>query len=455
MTDTAGTTTPSTPLTPEQRLLAIGLVLGVTLVAFEVTAVVTAMPTITDELGGDSLYGVATAVYTLANMVALVAAGEMADRRGPTVPYVLSIVTFITGLIVAAAAPTMVWVVIGRTLQGAGTGGFAPIAYTLVQRAFPVDRQAKMFAVLSAGWIVPSLFAPALSGTVVDAFGWRWVFLGIIPLAVGVALLAVRPMRAFGPRTSDRVGSRIPFAFGAAAGVGALATGLQTANPFTAVALSIAGIALAVWALRRLLPAGVLSARAGLPAVLACRILATAAFLGVDSFVPLAADRIHGVRPFVQGFVIIGAAVLWTVGQWLRARRPNTHPDRSVRQGFAVMGLGVLLVAPVLSPSWPLWATFLSWAVGGLGMGLLFNPTTVTTMTYAVEGSEGATSSQVNLADALGFSLMGGIGGATVALADRSSFTINAALGVNFAIALALAVVGTFAARRIHNAPTQ
>ena len=96
------------------------------------------MPTITDELGGDSLYGLAMAVYTLANMVALVAAGEMADRRGPAVPYVLSIATFIGGLAGGRrCAPTMVWVVVGRILQGAGTGGLQPLAYTLVNRAFP------------------------------------------------------------------------------------------------------------------------------------------------------------------------------------------------------------------------------------------------------------------------------------------------------------------------------
>jgi hypothetical protein len=55
-------------------MLAIGLVMGVTLVAFEMTAVITALPTISDELGGESLYGVALAAYTLADVVALVAA---------------------------------------------------------------------------------------------------------------------------------------------------------------------------------------------------------------------------------------------------------------------------------------------------------------------------------------------------------------------------------------------
>jgi hypothetical protein len=234
--------------------------------------------------------------------------------------------------------------------------------------------------------------------------------------------------------------------------VGALATGLQMANPVTAVGVSVAGGLVAWRALRVLLPPGVFTARTGFAAIVACRILATATFMGVDSFIPLAADRIHGARPLVQGFVIIGAALSWTAGQWIRARRPATHPDRAVRTGFMVLALGIVLVMPVLWPGWPLWATFFSWAVGGLGMGLLFNPTTVTTMGYATAGNEGRVSSQLTLGDALGFSLMGGVGGATVAVADRTSLTIAGALGINFALALGLAMVGIIASARIRAA---
>ena len=91
----------------------------------------------------------------------------------------------------------------------------------------------------------------------------------------------------------------------------------------------------------------------------------------------------------------------------------------------------------MLWSGWPLWATFLGWAVGGFGMGLLFNPTTVATMSYATPGTEGRVSSQLTLADAFGFSLMGGIGGGDGRprrphLAHRSA----GALGINFAIAL-------------------
>ncbi len=185
--------------------------------------------------------------------------------------------------------------------------------------------------------------------------------------------------------------------------------------------------------------------------MISCRILATAAFLGADSFIPLAADRIHGASPTVQGFVIIGASLTWTGGQWFIARHPDIDPRRAVRWGFATMAVGLAASLPVLAAGWPLWITFFTWAVGGFGMGLLFNPTSVTAMSHAEEGAEGLVSSQVNLADAIGFSTMGGIGGAMVAISQRTTLPLSVALGINFTLAIALAGTGMFCAGRIRS----
>jgi MFS family permease len=448
-----------TPFTATQRLLAIGLVLGVTLVAFETTAAITALPTIAEELGGDSLYGVALAAYTLANLVALVVGGQFADRRGPTPTFLIAISTFICGLLVSGFASSMSVVVLGRALQGAGAGGFAPIAYVMVKRAFPADRQAMMYVLLSAGWVLPSLLAPAFGGVVTDQFGWRWVFFGIVPMAVAVGAIASVPMRRYGPvhpgtRASDNDRRRIAAAVAAASGVAILVVSLRSANLAVLLVGTCIGIGMGLPALRFLLPVGFFTARPGQPAVVSCRFLATATFIGVDGFVPLAADRIHGASPTIQGFTIVGGALTWTLGQALVARRPHVLPRHAVRVGFVLLAVGTVLVMPVLWQSWPLWATFMAWTVGGLGMGVLFNPTTTSAMSYATVGREGDVSSQVQLTDALGFSLMGGIGGATVALADRSSFDLRGALFVNFALAVVCALIGIAASRGVRPAPT-
>ncbi|MCU1400593.1 MAG: hypothetical protein JWN62_3702 [Acidimicrobiales bacterium] len=450
-------TSPARPrLDAGQRALAVGLVLSVTLVAFESTAVITALPTITDELDGLSLYGTTIAAYMLADLMALVWAGETADRRGVRLPFLVCIGFFLSGLVVAATAQSMIVVVIGRFLQGAGSGGFAPLCYIAVRRAFPDDRQATMYAYISAGWVLPSLIAPAVAGIITDTLGWRWVFISITPLAVIVALLTFRAMGTITvPTPVERRPSRLPRAVQAAGGVGLIAFGLQSHRLVVAGALSITGALVALPALRRLLPTGTFRARRGLPAIISVRFLATATFLGVDSFIPLAADRFHGARPIVQGFVVAGSALTWSAGQAFAARRgARLLPQRGAAIGFGFLLIGAALTAPVLSPSWPLPLTFLSWCVGGFGIGILFNPTTVASMGYAVEGQEGVVSSQVHLADSLGFGIMSIVGGATVAFAEHTSLGLRGALGINFALAGACACTGLIASRHVRTNTT-
>jgi MFS family permease len=436
-------------------VLAVGLILGVTLVAFEVTAIVTALPTLTDELGGDSLYGVALAIYTLANMVSLIIAGRLADRRGPTGVYLLSVAVFVVGLLVAGAAPNMWVFVLGRLLQGLGSGGFSPVAFILVKRAFPEARQPMMYAWLSAGWVLPSLVGPLFGGLITDAFGWRWVFYGIVPVALLVGLLGAIPMRAYGPspHAGDGEDRRMAvLAVLAAAGIGALVLALPASNIVVVVLGSLIGLAVAAPALRRLLPPGSFVARPGFPAVLTVRLLAAATFIGVDSIAPLAADRIHGASPIVQGFVIVGASIAWPGGQMLSTRWAGLTASRASRVGFAIMGLATLAVVPILWAGWPLWAVFVAWTVGGIGMGVLYNPTTVASMTYAEPGREGAVSGQVRLIDSLGFSLGYGIGGAFIAAADRGQIELVTALALGFAAALVAAGLGLAASRGVRAA---
>jgi len=435
-------------------VLAVGLVLATTLIAFEVTAVITALPTISDELGGDSLYGATLAAYTLANIVSLVAVGGLIDSRGPRVPYAISLALFSIGLVVAAVAPSMWVVLVGRLIQGVGSGGLIPVAYAVINRLWATHEQARIFAWVSAGWVLPSLIAPGLAGLITNTVGWRWVFLSVLPLVVATATLALPAMRhptlvGTGSHADVDTRRRLLDAVAVAAGIGALALGLQSSRVVVAAPIAIAGAIVGFRSWRRLTPPGVLRAARGLPAIVACRILATAAFLGVDSFVPLAADRIHGASATVQGFVIIGAAVTWSIGSAIVSKMPGLRPHRSAFVGFLFIATGIATTSLVVDESWPLAATFLTWCLAGFGMGLLFVPTSVAAMTHAESGNDGRVASQVNLADSIGFSLMGGLGGAAVAVADRGTWELRSSLIVTFVAALALALSGALLAHRI------
>src|ERR1700723_4172049 len=169
-------------MAPRRRALTAGLVLTITFVASEALAVVTVMPVVARDLGGLRLYGWVFSGFMLGSVIGIVAAGREADRRGPAVPFVAGVLLFGSGLALAGLAPSMGVLVAGRVLQGVGAGAIPSVAYAAIGRNLPGTLRARMRAVLSTAWVAPGLAGPAVSAEVARLFGWRWVFLGLLPI---------------------------------------------------------------------------------------------------------------------------------------------------------------------------------------------------------------------------------------------------------------------------------
>jgi hypothetical protein len=229
--------------------------------------------------------------------------------------------------------------------------------------------------------------------------------------------------------------------------------GLQTGSLLAAVAFLVPGFALAGPALVRLLPDGTLQARPGIPAAVASRLCVNIAFFGADTFVPLAATRLHGASTLVAGSVILGGSLVWTVGAIFSARAGWPAP-RAARLGFAVLATGTAGTILVTVSAVPLWVTFITCALSGFGIGVVFNTTSVAAMAQAPTGREGLVGSQLGVADALGFATIGAVGGAMVGAADRGVLELGPALALVFLLASAIALLGAGLAPRVRAATT-
>ena len=96
--------------------------------------------------------------------------------------------------------------VAARFIQGLGAGAIPPIAYVAIGRSLPERLRPRMFATLSTAWVLPGVIGPAIAGVVGETFGWRCVFLGLLPLIVvaGVARPITRSPRSVVPEPRPR-----------------------------------------------------------------------------------------------------------------------------------------------------------------------------------------------------------------------------------------------------------
>src|SRR5260370_29299395 len=110
----------------ERRPLTVGLVLAVTLVAFEALAIATVLPVVSRHLGDLRLYGWVFSAFMLTSLIGIVLAGTLADRVPLGRPMLAGLGLFALGLGIGGTAPELAGPVAGRGGAGPWGGGGAP-----------------------------------------------------------------------------------------------------------------------------------------------------------------------------------------------------------------------------------------------------------------------------------------------------------------------------------------
>lgn len=440
----------------QHRSLTIGLVSIVTLVAFESLAVITILPDIEADLRGLAWYGWVTSAFFLGTMIGIVFAGSQADRHGLGRPYVVGLIVFAIGLVVAGLAPSMPALVLGRCVQGFGAGVVPAIGYVAIGRAYPVGLRPRMFAVLSTAWLVPAVFGPVLSERVSAWVGWRWVFLGLLPLVAVVGAVIVPVMLRL--RAPDDVVAvprarwarrRMPEAVRVATGTALMVAGL-TRGGWSLVPLVAAGALVGLGPLRRLTPAGTLVAAVGLPAVIVSRGLMTFAFFSVDTFVPYAITSGKGASTFAGSVAVTAATLGWVTATWVQQRFiVRTGEALFVRIGYVVLACGIGVVAgSAAAIDLPLWTIHVGAALAGFGIGLGYSAHSQATLRLAPAGRYGESTASLQLCDNLGIALGAGLSGAIVAFGDSSGWHPGPSVAAALVLPITVALGGVFVAAR-------
>ncbi|UBU11105.1 DHA2 family efflux MFS transporter permease subunit [Nonomuraea gerenzanensis] len=131
---------------------------------------------------------VATA-YLLAMSLTVPVTGWAIGRFGVRNVWLVSLVLFVAGSALCAAAWSLWSLVVFRAVQGLGGGLLQPAGQVMLAQAAGKERLGRAMSLISVPAMLVPVLGPPLGGLIVQGPGWRWLFLVNVPVCA-VALLA-------------------------------------------------------------------------------------------------------------------------------------------------------------------------------------------------------------------------------------------------------------------------
>lgn len=407
----------------KSKWITSGLLIGLVLSSLDQTIVAAAMPTITKQLGGLSLYSWVFTVYMLASTTMMPIYGKLADLFGRKRVLLSGLLVFLIGSIGCGFASTMVELVIFRGIQGLGAGALMPISFTIVADLYPPEQRVKFMGLFSTIFAASSIAGPAIGGWLVQ-WNWSWIFFINLPfgLAAG-AMLAIALKEQLPARSKPQIDW-----LGAITFTGAIVSLLLALVMGGNVYAWDSGIIIGLLACGSVLLAAFIWAevKAQEPLVplhlfairtISCSNIAgffiSAALFGAIAYIPLFVQGVIGVSASVTGYILM-PLMLATVVTTMGSRRWMMKVSYRVIlvSSLIVTFVGFLLFAQMSVETTPLQIVVFM-LITGLGLGAVF-PTLGTAVQHAVGWNQrgvATSSSQFfrSIGGTFGISIMGGI----------------------------------------------
>ncbi|MEN0071251.1 MAG: MFS transporter [Propionicimonas sp.] len=437
------------------RVLAV-LFTGVLMGALDIAIIGPAMPAIRAEFGLDprQLAWIFTS-YVLFQMVGSPLMAKLSDFFGRRAVYLLDVGLFAVGsLVVAASHGSGLWILLlaGRAIQGFGAGGIFPIASAVIGDTFPATERGRALGLIGAVFGLAFLVGPVVGGLLLG-FGWQWLFLLNLPLALLVMAAGWRLL----PHTRTAVGPRFDIAGTVVLGVAlaGLTVGLNQFDPSVAAASlatpqvwspllvsAIAWVALVRIEVRAANPVFPVRLLANRQLALAFAITAGAG-LGEAStvFLPLLAVLSLGVSSPVGSYLLLPLVAAMAVGSPVAGRLVDRLGSRTViLAGLATSACGM---AGISRSDGSLGLFITSSALIGLGLSALLGaPIRYITLNETTAADRSAAQGMVTTFTAIGQLVAAALIGSLAASVGETTRGYDLSfLGVA-AVAAGLIVVG-------------
>jgi EmrB/QacA subfamily drug resistance transporter len=179
------------------NLVIVGLMAAMFLSSLNQTVVGTSIRTIADDLNGQSLQALVTTAFLIASTVTTPIYGKLSDLFGRRPLFIIAIVIFLAGSVLASFSTSMGMLAVFRAVQGLGAGGLMALPLTVMGDILAPRERAKYQGYFLAVFGISSVIGPLIGGLfagqeeILFLDGWRWVFLINVPVGIGAFIMVL------------------------------------------------------------------------------------------------------------------------------------------------------------------------------------------------------------------------------------------------------------------------
>jgi EmrB/QacA subfamily drug resistance transporter len=432
-----------TQAAPPRRLgLALAVIATAQLmVVLDATIVNVALPHIQDALhfSGTNLEWVVNA-YALAFGGLLLLGGRSGDLLGRRRIFIFGILLFSLASLAGGFATDQAWLLIARVVQGIGGAFAAPTSLSLIAVTFPEGRERNramgVYAAMSISGAAVGLIA---GGLLVNYLNWRWVLFVNVPIGLAVAFLAPRVL---GESERRRGRFDLPGAITGSLGLASLVYGLSNAattsngvshwgdtkvmvSLVAAVVLLVAFGFIEVRSKHALVPIRVLRSRDRTGSYLISLCVGTAMF-GMFFFLTIFVQTVWGYSPLKSGLAYLPMVAAIMAASGIASQLVSRIGARPLMiAGSAIAAGGMFWLSRLTEHSTYAGGLLGPMMVTALGMGLIFVPISLVSLTRVSDSDAGVASSLLNtgqqVGGSIGLAVLGTVAWSAVASSIRSA----------------------------------
>lgn len=391
--------------------------LGSFMVLLDTTIIVTALPTIQNQLHTNlSDLQWAVDAFTLPFAALMLTGGTLGDRFGRKRFFLLGLVLFLLGSAFCGVAPTLGWLLFGRVVQGVGAAALAPGSLAVLASAFPEPRERAQAIGIWAGVSGLGLAAgPLAGGWLIQIANWPAIFfvnlpVGFLALALSVPWLAEsrnpRARRLDLPGQVLVTGALFCLVMALIEGPSAGWTSPLILGLFSGAAVLLVAFLLVEARVREpMVPLGLFGNR-GFSVANVASIVLGFAMVGSLFFLVQFLQNVQGYTAFEAGLRTLPASVgIFAVAPLAGQLTARLGPRLPIILGGLLGAISLFLVATTLEPDISYATLWWQIALFGLGCGFMLTPLAAAVLSATPPERSGLGSSLLNTCRTVGITL--------------------------------------------------